>query len=89
MEQFRKLLSFLPADRLSARPAERFWIIKGMNAFEVIAMKSTDAGIINDAIRVMTALHNAGVAPDQNYRKRINTLKRLKRQTITTGETIK
>lgn len=89
VEQFRKLLSFLPADRLSARPAERFWIIKGMNAFEVIAMKSTDAGIINDAIRVMTALHNAGVAPDQNYRKRINTLKRLKRQTITTGETIK
>ncbi len=85
---YEKMLYYLPAQDLQSRPVERYWILKGMDAFELIAMKNSDAGLINKAVDAMNMLLNANAAPDKNdYKTRIKTLKKQKRKITATKAT--
>ncbi len=84
-ELYREMIFSRSLKELSARPVERYWIQKGINEFELIAIKSADAGLINEAINAMTVL--LPLAPDQeDYKKRIKKLKSLKRNITITGD---
>lgn len=84
---YKKLLYCVPLKTLPERPRERFWILKGMDALELIALQSADAGLIDAAMEAMSRLNLPGIAEHENYRRRIGELRKLKREIINTGET--
>ena len=89
--QYRMMLSAVPHKEAAASPVMIFWISKGMDAMELIALKSTSIEKINDAIRTMNSLNRApgALREKQNYPARIQRLNHYKLQLINSGETKK
>ena len=89
--QYRMMLSAVPHKEAAASPVMIFWISKGMDAMELIALKSTSIEKINDAIRTMNSLNRApgALRGKQNYPARIQRLNHYKLQLINSGETKK
>ncbi len=85
-EQYRMLVTGCPAAQLR-NPVIRFWIMKGMDALELIALKSTSIEKINDAIGTMDSLNRSGGMGKQNYPARIQRLNHYKLQLINSGGT--
>lgn len=89
--QYRLMLSAVPRSQAETSPVMIFWISKGMNALELIALKSTSIEKINDAIRMMNSLNRSSgqLRKNQNYPARIQRLNNYKLQLINSGETKK
>lgn len=85
-EQYRMLVTGCSKDLLQ-NPVICFWIVKGMDALELIALKSTNIEKINDAIRTMDSLNRSGCTEKQNYPARIQRLNHYKLQLINSGGT--
>ncbi len=79
-EYYRNIIFMYSAGELAAHPMERNWILKSINEFELIAVKSNDAGLINEAVNAVTQLKQPG------WKERVKELKKLKRKIMTTGE---
>lgn len=89
--QYRLMLSSEPLANAETSPVTIFWIAKGMNAMELIALKSTSIEKINDAIHMMNILNRkpGRIRENQNYPARIQRLNNYKLQLINSGETKK
>ena len=85
-EQYRMLVTGCSKELLR-NPVICFWIMKGMDALELIALKSTSIEKINDAILTMDSLNRSGIMEKQNYPARIQRLKHYKLQLINSGGT--
>lgn len=85
-EQYRMLVTGCSREQLR-NPVIRFWVIKGMDALELIALKSTNIEKINDAGRTMDSLNRSGGMEKQNYPARIQRLNHYKLQLINSGGT--
>lgn len=85
-EQYRMLVTGSSRELLR-NPVVRFWVTKGMDAMELIALKSTSIEKINDAIRTMDSLNRSGGMEKQNYPARIQRLNHYKLQLINSGGT--
>lgn len=88
-EQYRMLLSSVTRESAASSPVIRFWLTKGMDALELIALKSTNIERINDAIHTMDTLNRSGIMEKQKYPARIQRLNNYKLQLINSGETQK
>lgn len=84
--EYRKLLSARQASVWKKDPSLRFWVLKGVRALELLALKHGDITSIEDVIGVMTVLKNEPALKEENYPARIKQLRRAKKQKITVGK---
>ena len=84
--EYSKLLSARKTADWKRDPSQRFWVLKGLRALELLALKHGDIASIENVLGVMTELKNTPELKKENYSARIKRLRRMKKEKITAGK---